>query len=436
MTAPDELVAALAPELRSWLAQQRWFAGKGREIGEVTPELARWLDDQRHDLLQAVVLVDGERYQLILGTGTNLPDYLRQTVIGEVDGRSVYDATHDPSLAARLLELVDTEPGVELASDLRARLIGVEQSNTSIVFGHDYILKLFRRPLAGENRDVALHRALAAVGSTHIAAPLGTIDEAGLMLGFLQQFLPDAVDGWAMATASVRDLLAEPGVQAADAGGDFAGEAGRLGAAVASVHADLATALVGDTAGRDELAAEAAGMSARLRAVVARLPALEEFAGSVASTFEAITELDEPVVRQHIHGDLHLGQTLRGTTGWVLIDFEGEPAADPARRLLPGSPLRDVAGMLRSFDYAAFQLVHGSSDADQVTRAGEWAERNRDAFCTGYASVAAADPREHATLLRAYELDKAVYEIGYELDHRPDWVNIPLGGIARYADPV
>ena len=432
MTAPGELITALAPKLRTWLVDQRWFAGKGREIGEVTPELARWLED---GLLQAVVLVDGERYQLILGVHADLPEYLRQTMIGEVDGRSVYDATHDPTLAARLLELVDTEPGVELASDLRARLIGVEQSNTSIVFGHDYILKLFRRPLAGENRDVALHRALASVGSAHIAAPLGTIDQAGLMLGFLQQFLPDAADGWAMATASVRDLLAEQGQHAADAGGDFAGEAGRLGAAVASVHADLATALGSDTTGRDELAAEAADMTARLTAAVARLPALDRFSDSVAAAFDAITELDEPVVRQHIHGDLHLGQTLRGTTGWVLIDFEGEPAADPARRLLPGSPLRDVAGMLRSFDYAAFQLVQGGTDADQVARAGEWAERNRDAFCAGYASVA-TDPREHATLLRAYELDKAVYEIGYELDHRPDWVNIPLGGIARYADPV
>lgn len=433
-----------------WLPGQRWFASKGHEVVAVRPVSATTIIDGDPALVHALVSVETaagvENYHVLIGVRGELSDNLGHSEIGQVGDLHAYDAPHDSELMGALLELLASganrgglefrpEPDATIETGLRARPIGVEQSNTSVIYGQDYILKLYRRPAVGNSRDLDLHRALHTAGSAHVANPLGAVhgEAAGepVVLAFLQRFLADAVEGWATATASVRDLLAEADLHADEVGGDFAGEAARLGAAVAEVHADLASVLGTETVGLEEIGAEVDAMHARLDAVLAEVPELREHSEVLRAAFDDVRALDMPVTVQQVHGDLHLGQVLRSTRGWVLIDFEGEPATSAAARLVPRSPLRDVAAMLRSFDYAAFHLLAGAEEDRQLlTRATEWSDRNRTAFCEGYAKVA-TDPRAQETLLRAFELDKAVYEVAYEHHNRPDWLAIPLTAIRR-----
>ncbi len=454
MTGPsgDDLSALLA----AWLPDQRWYAGKGRVITSVTVEREVRLPlDGDHDVRHALLRVENEdggtdRYQLLVGLADGeVPARLSRAVIGEVAGRVAYDAVHDPAATAALLERLaagTTEQGITFASTaevevtLPSRVMGAEQSNTSVVFGEEYILKLFRRLQPGTNPDLEITRALAEAGSPYIAAPLGWIDGEvdgqPTTLAMMQCFLKSATEGWAMATASVRDLFAEGDLHADEVGGDFAGEAERLGAATAEVHAVMAQALPSRTAGPDESRDTARQLHERLDAARAAVPELEPFAEALRASYDAVAELKGEVPVQRVHGDYHLGQVLRTFDGWVLLDFEGEPARPLAERTALMSPLRDVAGMLRSFDYAARHLLaersHSVGDEPQLAyRANEWAERNREAFCDGYARVAGADPREQDVLLRAFELDKAVYEVVYEARNRPSWLPIPLSSIAR-----
>jgi maltokinase len=176
-------------------------------------------------------------------------------------------------------------------------------------------------------------------------------------------------------------------------------------------------------------------MHERLDRALDVVPQLAEMGAALGAAYDAVRTLGQSVTVQRIHGDLHLGQAMRTVTRWVLIDFEGEPmAAIDARREFD-SPLRDIAGMLRSFEYAGHHRVIETGYEPQLAyRAGEWSTRNRDAFLTGYASGAGADPREHAVLLRAFEADKAVYEAVYEARNRPGWLPIPLASLTRLAE--
>ena len=444
------MAGALAELLPGWLPQQRWYGGKGTAITAVRVDSETRLPGEA-DVRLALLEVDAadgstERYQLLVGRRTGeLEHRLEHAVIGEVGGALAYDAVHDHDAMAALLgllsrggalgPLVFTNDGA-VDPTLTSRVLAGEQSNTSVVFGDAVILKLFRRLQPGANPDIEVTAALAHAGSGHIAPPLawfeGEVAGERTSLGLLQVFLRGASDGWAMATASVRDLFAEADLHADEVGGDFASEAERLGVATAEVHAIMATALPSREAGPEEYGGTAAQLRERLDAALAVVPELAPYAEPLRTAYDEVGRRTTPVAVQRVHGDYHLGQVLRTQEGWVLLDFEGEPARPLAERRALMSPLRDVAGMLRSFDYAARHLLaerHG--DQQLAYRATEWAERNRQSFCDGYARAAGSDPREESVLLRAFELDKAVYEVVYEARNRPAWLAIPLGSIER-----
>jgi maltokinase len=307
-----------------------------------------------------------------------------------------------------------------------------------MVFGDVAIMKVFRRLQPGVNPDIEIQGALTRLGAKHVPALLGSmeaqLDGETCSLAMLQEFMTTAADGWELAKASVRDLMAEADLHADEAGGDFAGEAERLGEAVATVHADLATAFGTAEASAQSMQERADAMIERLRRAVDVVPDLTEVAEALADIYRDVAGLEQSTTLQRIHGDLHLGQALRTVTRWVLIDFEGEPMAAMDARRQYDSPLRDIAGMLRSFDYAGYHRVLEVGWDQQLNyRAGEWSRRNRDAFCLGYARIAGGDPREHRVLLRAFEADKAVYEAVYEARNRPGWLPIPLASLSRLA---
>ncbi len=436
--------------LAAWLPEQRWFGGKGREISDVTERVSSVLQEASPAVRLSVVHVEytdggSEDYQLLLGETSEVEERLEYAVIGSLPHGLLYDATHDPVATALLLDHlaagdqvgnVTFHRAAELDTTLPGRLMTAEQSNTSVVYGDALILKLFRRLQAGANPDIEITKALADAGSHHVATPLAWIDALidgeQTTLGLLQPFLRGSSEGWAMATASVRDLLAEQDLHADEVGGDFASESERLGQTTGEVHLLMREVLPSATAGPEESQQTAVQLVERLDAALLVAPELTDHAEGIRAAYAQVGLLTGPVPVQRVHGDLHLGQVLRTQDGWVLLDFEGEPARPLADRRALMSPLRDVAGMLRSFDYAGHHLLAVQASSPQlIYRAHEWADRNRAAFCEGYGRAVGADPRDQDVLLRAFELDKAVYEVVYEARNRPTWLPVPLASIAR-----
>ncbi len=444
--------------LATWLPAQRWYSGTAtvRDL-VITADTTLAAGDPELRHLVITVSQNGEavRYQVLAGIRSRVPDTLRHAVIGPAgSGATAYDALHDPELTRVLLRLMSEqlavgtlrfarEPGAAIDTGADSLAMTAEQSNTSLTFGDWAILKVLRKLFPGQNPDLEITRALARRGSPHVAEPYGWIettidgDREPTLLAILSRFLPGATDGWSLAVTSLRDLYSGDGVSEAgslrpeQAGGDFAGEAFRLGAATAEVHADLAEEFGTAEIGSRAVADLAGQMTARLDRAAVEVPELRRYAGKLRGYYADLAEASGPLRVQRVHGDYHLGQVLRTPTGWVILDFEGEPVLPLRQRRKRSVPLRDVAGMLRSFDYVARQQLLDRPDAEALRGAAdEWVERSQAAFSKGYTEAGGMDPQANVVLLRALMLDKAVYEVIYEARHRPAWLPIPLSSIA------
>jgi maltokinase len=349
-----------------------------------------------------------------------------------------YDAPQDPEacgvilsalLGGRRLRSPDSEvrftttSASGLSSDLESRLFTGQQSNTSVMLGDTGILKLFRRLELGHNLDIEVHAALNAVGIEDVAELFGWVEGSWVSggrqldadLAMVIEKLTGAVDGWELALDSLRTENASPEVRTASG---FAAEAEALGRALAEIHHALRAAFPTTKVLGTRTAMI---MMNRLHEAADIAPALRPHVPGLLRCFDHLGA--ETLDTQRVHGDFHLGQTLHTPAGWKIIDFEGEPAKTIAERRAPDSVWRDIAGMLRSFDYAAASVPGPHSAA--------WAAECRAAFLHGYADgeLAAVD----ASMLRAYEADKAIYEVVYETRNRPDWVGIPLRAVAALA---
>ncbi len=363
-------------------------------------------------------------------------------LVGRQGDAVVYDALVDPELAIAVLHLVDPLQEVTVR-----RPLVLEHSNSSIVYDEALILKVFRKVAPGPNPDVEIPRALAAKGVDAVIAPVAELSRAGTDLGVLRPFLLGATEAWQIAQTSVRDLLAS-GLAPEECGGDFTPDAERLGVVVGLLHMGLAETFGVGPADPGEWVAE---MRDRLgsvsRAAARKGPGGVEAAGptgpggldtdAIEARYASLETIADPGTTITVHGDLHLAQVMRADTGWYVLDWEGEPMRRGSSRFTRSSPLRDVAGMLRSLHYVAATGLAEWGDESLAALTEAWEQRNRAAFLAGYLGTAGIDallPRlgpDREAVLGCFELDKAVYEVGYELAHRPELARIPLSAVDR-----
>ena len=431
----QRLAAAFTPHR---LAAQRWYRTKSRGVASVElvdagrlGESAGWLivleatdrEGVSSRYLVPVVAEGGAFREPHDGEGVwrSLAELMVQG--GEVAGTAggwVFTPT-----GAQLLP-----GGPDVLASQPERRLGVEQSNTSVALGEALMLKLYRLVEPSINPEVEVNAFLTDVGFPDAPALAGSatylLGDELHSAGMLQQLVTSHDDGWSWAldrlaagqegeaeaiegvrgigqlTAAMHEALASrpatPGFPSRDA------TAGEVAVWRAAAERQLSAAIkVIDAATRPRLSALSPHLTARFREL--------EHAGAVRVS--------------RIHGDYHLGQLLRTEDGFAVIDFEGEPARPLAERRAPASPLRDLAGMLRSLDYAAHTAI-GRSDARDPTG---WLAEARDAFLDGYGGIGA----DEAPLLAAFELEKACYEVVYEANNRPDWLWLPLGALEREA---
>ncbi len=456
MIAKEEILACVDEQaLVQWIQRQRWYGSKSRTLSAV--EIVEAIPLREHPALWLALV------QTWFATGTHdiyqLPlafhpaDEARDHApIARHDGWAMYDALEDPRQVLDLVERIDSSVEIDtadgrlsfyltglaasLGGDASARAMGVEQSNSSLVFDGRYVLKVFRKLEPGINPELELLRFLTRRGFPNIAPLQGWYEYEGQVLastlGVLQEFLPDAHGGWEMALNQIETETDELLARIAE-----------LGRVTAELHTVLASdssdpAFSPEEPSQEALSLLTATIDEDIERIFLRLPDDERVA-PIAGRGEEVR--DRLAARTHIgaggrqirtHGDYHLGQTLWAPRGWVIIDFEGEPARPLPERRHKRSPLRDVASMLRSFAYltsAALILRGAPAPAD-------FEERARDAFLNEYLAtveptILPAGVTAVENLLAIFELEKAIYELQYELDNRPDWVSIPVAGIRR-----
>jgi trehalose synthase-fused probable maltokinase len=480
-TGRDPLHAALTARLPDFLQRQRWFGGKTRPIASVAVRDHARLPGSGRDMVVLADVTDEEEtiegYALMVSVRDRPAE---ASTIGPVhlDGRDVWltESAADPQAVTSLLSGfdgpgswptasggslsfadADVSAARALAAATSVRAIGAEQSNTSVRVGNSLVFKLLRRLQEGENPELEIGRFLTTRTTFRAMSPLrGSLSYrssagAPFTLGVLQDWIESTGDGWTSVLSALRDGASDP--RALERLGD---DLARLGSITAAFHAAMASdPTAPDFAPQPVTALHVGTWAARLAAAAGRALQGARAGGLGASDGEALeralgrlpsspADLAPPIDgtpgRRYsairIHGDYHLGQTLKTASGFALIDFEGEPTRPLAERRARQSALRDVAGMLRSFEYAL--ETAGGGDAALVDRLRS-ALRPRERFLSGYetseAAVAAgcvpADPHARRQWIRFFELDKALYELDYEMNNRPAWAAIPLRGILQ-----
>lgn len=483
---PEDLVARAAAGLPAFLPAQRWFGSKARAVADATsldhtplPGTAGVLalfriryEDGGQETYQVPIVADSRdaRFADAMDEAAfclALAEHIR--LGGSLPGRhGTFRFTPTEALA----EILPETPA-------KATRVRTEQSNTSVIFDRKAILKLFRKLTPGPNPDFEitdfLTRRTAFRGIARLAGSIAYTgpEGDGTTLAVLQEFVPNQGEAWSATLDRLKEYYAADQVFAGTLAAADAEEARGLGALTGRLHMALASALE-DPLMRPEpveaadVAAWQGGMHASLDRVMGTLasaidtlptPAREtarqvlDLAPRFHSELEAVQSLGEGVTKIRIHGDYHLGQVLKTRDGFVILDFEGEPARPLEERRARQCALKDVAGMLRSFDYAAHTGLYAAMEAapeeaglaDRLTPWAEhWLATVREAFLAGYlaetweagASFLPRGREALLTTLRVFELDKAIYELDYEINNRPAWLRIPLEGLRRAVAPA
>jgi maltokinase len=422
--------------LVEYVGAQRWYGSKGREVAHAAVVDCAELPGAVIALVE-VRFPEGthDTYQLIAG---DTLDGLAEPAVARELVQRIRAGMSQPMRGGGTIFFQAVEGFAEVGAELASvRVIETEQSNTSVVFDDQLILKVYRRLEAGINPELEMLRFLVEHEFENVPALYGWYAYHGRpaesTLGILQEFVAEGLDGWELAL----DELSE-------APDRFVERLRRLGEVTGSMHTILASDSSDPNFAAEEPSLEALGLltatvDEEIERAFVDLPDDVEAVEPIRARGEEIRER----LRQRTHagaagriirghGDFHLGQTLWSGSDWVILDFEGEPARSLPERRRKRSPLRDVAGMLRSFAYAAtaVELLRGTEAPPG------WEERARAEFLGGYlqtvdASIVPPGPEAFDKLLSVFELEKAVYELRYELNMRPDWVPIPVAGILR-----